>query len=137
MYELAIEHDHRGLTLSIHPDRRDARDALAAYNSQADCFERIIQLTETFSSYELVHYDDSRPIAVATIEHRNADATTHQQFAAAKAALADTLSRASSDERADLHTAWDHITGAITHTNGLARPTNHTEERTRSCSPHH
>lgn len=113
MYELAIEHEHRGLTLSLHPDRRDAGDALAAFTSQADCVERIIQLTETFSSYELVQYDDGRPIAIATIEHRNAETTTQQQVAAA------TLRCARRDQRADRHT-WDHISGAITHRTELA-----------------
>lgn len=120
MYELAIEHDRGGLTLSIHPDRRDAGDALAAHNAKADCCERIIQVTKTFSSYELVHYDDRGPIAIATIEHRRADPIAQQQFAAAKAALEATLTVATSDERAELQSAWDHITGAITHTTGLA-----------------
>jgi hypothetical protein len=120
MYELAIEHHRRGLTLSVHPDRRDAGDALAAYYSRADCVERILQMTEAFSSYELVRYDDRRPIAIATIEHRAADLTAEQHFAAAKAARDDNLAVASSEERCELHTAWDHITGAINHSAQLA-----------------
>lgn len=55
MYELAIDHQRSGLSLSVHPDRGDAADALAAYSSTAECFPRIIQMTDPYSSYELVN----------------------------------------------------------------------------------
>lgn len=76
MYELAIEHPRDGATVSIHPDRRDAADALAAYSCHVDCVEHIVQMTNTFSSYELVHAYDRQPMAIATIEH----CTAHQHF---------------------------------------------------------
>ena len=115
MYELAIEHQRRGLSLSVHPDRRDAAAALGAYYAQADSFGRAIQLTDTFSSYEVVGHCDGRAIAIATIEHRAADPIAEKHFAAAKAALDNTLAAASGDERRELQIAWGRITGAVNH----------------------
>jgi hypothetical protein len=43
MYELAIEYHHSGLSLSVHPDRGDAADALGAYSSTVDGFPRVLQ----------------------------------------------------------------------------------------------
>ena len=54
MYELAIEHHHSGLSLSVHPDRGDAADALGAYSSTVDGFPRVLQLTGPHSSYEFI-----------------------------------------------------------------------------------
>ncbi|MEE6140524.1 hypothetical protein SKC41_29955 [Mycobacterium sp. 050128] len=115
MYDLTIEHQRGALSLSVHPDRRDATAALDSYHGQLDCTRRAIQLTEPFASYELVDPCDGRTIAVATIERRLADPITERQFSAAKAALEESLALASNDERPAILTAWDRITGAIDH----------------------
>jgi hypothetical protein len=116
MYELAIEHHHSGLSLSVHPDRGDAADALGAYSSTVDGFPRVLQLTGPHSSYEFIDPADGHAIAIATIEHRAADPIAEKHFAAAKAALHDTLATAGDDERRQLRIAWDRITGAVNHT---------------------
>jgi hypothetical protein len=116
MYDLVIEHHSQGLSLSVHPDRRDAGAALDSYHRHVDCTRRAIQLTEPFTSYELVDPCDGQTIAIATIERRHADPITDQQFAAAKAALDESLALESAADRHDIRIAWDRITGAIHHT---------------------
>lgn len=115
MYDLIIEHQGGPLSLSVHPDRRDATAALDSYHGQIDCTRRAIQLTEPFASYELLDPCDGRTIAIATIERRLTDPITDRQFSAAKAAVDESLALASSDERTAILTAWDRITGAIDH----------------------
>ncbi|CQD24677.1 hypothetical protein BN1232_06322 [Mycobacterium lentiflavum] len=122
MYDLVIEHHSQGLSLSVHPDRRDAGAALDSYHRHVDCTRRPIQLTEPFTSYELVDLCDGQTIAIATIERRRTDPITDQQFTAAKAAVDESLALASAAERHDIQIAWDQITGAINHTTHHSPP---------------